>query len=77
MQEVYFCTWDLCQCEESEGTLFHRLFPSNINFSQSTAKFYGSESKRHVTVLQDETASLPLRLTGDGVGLYISSNSRS
>ncbi|KAF8899024.1 hypothetical protein BD779DRAFT_1431977 [Infundibulicybe gibba] len=31
-----------------------------------TARFYGIENKRRVTVLENERASLPLRLTGDG-----------
>ncbi|KAF9469848.1 hypothetical protein BDZ94DRAFT_1206742 [Collybia nuda] len=38
----------------------------NVRRVKSTVKFYGSRSKRQLTVLQDETASLPLRLTGDG-----------
>ncbi|KAG5650743.1 hypothetical protein H0H81_011187 [Sphagnurus paluster] len=38
-----------------------------INIGQSpTAKFYGTAEKRHVTVLEHEPASLPLRLTGEG-----------
>jgi hypothetical protein len=36
---------------------------------QPTAKFYGKDGKRHITVLEHERASLPLRLTGDGVGV--------
>jgi nucleoporin POM152 len=38
-----------------------------ISLSQPTVKFYGQDGKRHVTVLEHERASLPLRLTGDGV----------
>ena len=32
-----------------------------------TAKFYGKESQRRVITLENEQASLPMRLTGDGV----------
>ncbi|KAG6910514.1 hypothetical protein DXG01_009933 [Tephrocybe rancida] len=32
---------------------------------KATAKFYGSSSKRFTTVLENEPANLPLRLTGD------------
>ncbi|KAF8921998.1 hypothetical protein CPB85DRAFT_1247129 [Mucidula mucida] len=31
-----------------------------------TVKFYGENGKRHVTVLENEKANLPMRLTGDG-----------
>lgn len=37
-----------------------------IHIIQSTAKFYGKDN-RHTTVLANERANLPLRLTGDGV----------
>lgn len=36
---------------------------------QPTVKFYGTESQRHITILEGEQAKLPLRLTGDAVGL--------
>jgi nucleoporin POM152 len=36
-------------------------------FLKPTAKFYGTDDRRHVTVLEHERAQLPLRLTGDGV----------
>ena len=36
--------------------------------TQPTARFYGSESQRHITILEGEYAKLPLRLTGDAVG---------
>ena len=32
-----------------------------------TAKFYGKEGQRRVVTLENEQASLPMRLTGDGV----------
>ncbi|KAG5647752.1 hypothetical protein DXG03_008475 [Asterophora parasitica] len=38
----------------------------NVRGVKPTAKFYGTESKRHATVLENAPASLPLRLTGDG-----------
>jgi len=39
-----------------------------LNFSlQPTVKFYSKDARRRVTVLEDEEAELPLRLTGDGV----------
>lgn len=38
---------------------------------QPTAKFYSKDGKRSVEVLMGETAYLPLRLTGDGVGLLL------
>lgn len=38
----------------------------NVRRIKPTARFYGSETKRHTTVLEEGTASLPLRLTGDG-----------
>ncbi|KAF8078923.1 hypothetical protein FPV67DRAFT_84986 [Lyophyllum atratum] len=38
----------------------------DVRAVKPTAKFYGSGDKRHVTVLENEPASLPLRLTGDG-----------
>lgn len=36
---------------------------------QPTVKFYGSDGKRHVTVLEHESADLPLRLTGESVNI--------
>ncbi|GLB35866.1 putative nucleoporin pom152 [Lyophyllum shimeji] len=38
----------------------------DVRAVKPTAKFYVSGNKRHVTVLENEPASLPLRLTGDG-----------
>jgi hypothetical protein len=38
---------------------------------QPTAKFYGEEVQRHVTVLEYDQASLPMRLTGDGVRCFL------
>lgn len=34
---------------------------------QPTVKFYGNADQRYITVLEHDTAHLPLRLTGDGV----------
>jgi nucleoporin POM152 len=42
----------------------------NVRRVKPTAKFYAKDSKYEVTVLQGETAHLPLRLTGDGVSCY-------
>lgn len=36
-------------------------------WQQPTAQFYGKVEQRHVTITEGEKASLPLRLTGDGV----------
>ncbi|KAI0068080.1 hypothetical protein BV25DRAFT_515842 [Artomyces pyxidatus] len=38
----------------------------NVRRIKPTVKFYGKEYKRHITILEDETAYLPLRLTGEG-----------
>ena len=35
--------------------------------NQPTVKFYGTKERRQITILEGEKASLPLRLTGDGV----------
>jgi hypothetical protein len=36
-----------------------------------TAKFYGKEGQRRVITLENEQASLPMRLTGDGVPIQL------
>ncbi|KAI0094325.1 hypothetical protein BDY19DRAFT_1079787 [Irpex rosettiformis] len=38
----------------------------NVRRVKPTAKFYGAQGKRKVTILEGEQATLPLRLTGDG-----------
>ncbi|KAL0951581.1 hypothetical protein HGRIS_008263 [Hohenbuehelia grisea] len=38
----------------------------NVRRIKPTVKFYGDEDERHVTVLEQERASLPLRLSGEG-----------
>ncbi|KAI6120638.1 hypothetical protein EDD16DRAFT_1692102 [Pisolithus croceorrhizus] len=38
----------------------------NVRRVQPTAKFYSKDGRRQVTILEDESAELPLRLTGDG-----------
>lgn len=39
----------------------------NVKKIKPTAKFYGKGGQRRVITLENEQASLPLRLTGDGV----------
>lgn len=42
--------------------------PYNISLHfQPTVKFYGDIEQRHINILENEPARLPLRLTGDGV----------
>ncbi|KAI6031464.1 hypothetical protein BKA83DRAFT_26692 [Pisolithus microcarpus] len=38
----------------------------NVRRVQPTARFYSKDGRRQVTLLEDESAELPLRLTGDG-----------
>ncbi|TFK77394.1 hypothetical protein BDN72DRAFT_830551 [Pluteus cervinus] len=38
----------------------------NVRRVKPTVKFYGKEKNRRITVLEHDTAELPLRLTGDG-----------
>ncbi|KAI6047907.1 hypothetical protein EDC04DRAFT_2864066 [Pisolithus marmoratus] len=38
----------------------------NVRRVQPTARFYSKDGHRQVTILEDESAELPLRLTGDG-----------
>ncbi|EPQ61413.1 hypothetical protein GLOTRDRAFT_102151 [Gloeophyllum trabeum ATCC 11539] len=38
----------------------------NVRRVKPVARFYGKQGKRNITVLENETAHLPLRLTGDG-----------
>ncbi|TFK56721.1 hypothetical protein OE88DRAFT_1742463 [Heliocybe sulcata] len=38
----------------------------NVRRVKPVARFYGKEGKRNLTVLENEMAQLPLRLTGDG-----------
>jgi nucleoporin POM152 len=39
----------------------------NVKKVKPTAKFYGKEGHRRVVTLENEQASLPMRLTGYGV----------
>ncbi|GBE77622.1 hypothetical protein SCP_0105020 [Sparassis crispa] len=60
---------DLVSVEDAYGCKRALSVPGvavNVRRIQSTAKFYGAADKRHVTILDNEQASLPLRLTGDG-----------
>ncbi|THH13470.1 hypothetical protein EW146_g6752 [Bondarzewia mesenterica] len=60
---------DLVSIEDSYGCKRSLSVPGvsvNVRRVKPTAKFYGKEGKRHVTILDHEQASLPLRLTGDG-----------
>lgn len=41
---------------------------------QPTVKFYSSDGHYHVTVLQGEQTTLPLRLTGEGVSQAVNYN---
>ncbi|KAG2156607.1 uncharacterized protein EDB93DRAFT_1310685 [Suillus bovinus] len=38
----------------------------SVNVRRPTVKFYGKHGQREVTILEDDGADLPLRLTGDG-----------
>ncbi|KAG2155546.1 hypothetical protein DEU56DRAFT_767978 [Suillus clintonianus] len=38
----------------------------NVRRVKPTAKFYGKHGQREITILEDDGADLPLRLTGDG-----------
>lgn len=40
---------------------------ANVRRVKPTAKFYGPGNIRNVTILEGDRATLPLRLTGDGV----------
>lgn len=42
----------------------------NVKKIKPTVKFYGKGSQRRVTVLENQQAVLPLRLTGDGVPFH-------
>ena len=42
----------------------------NVKKIKPTVKFYGKGSQRRITVLENEQAVLPLRLTGDGVPFH-------
>lgn len=60
---------NLLSVEDSYGCKKSVSVPSivvNVRRVKPTAKFYGSGDKRKITMLEGETANLPLRLTGDG-----------
>ncbi len=60
----------LVSIEDSSGckrTLSVSGVTVNVKKVKPTAKFYGKEGQRRVVTLENEQASLPMRLTGDGV----------
>ncbi|CCL98085.1 uncharacterized protein FIBRA_00079 [Fibroporia radiculosa] len=60
---------DLVSVEDAYGCKRALSVPGlvvNVRRVQPTARFYGKQSQRHVTILENEEARLPLRLTGDG-----------
>ncbi|KAH9835872.1 uncharacterized protein C8Q71DRAFT_100734 [Rhodofomes roseus] len=60
---------DLVSVEDSYGCKRSLSVPGiavNVRRVKPTARFYGKVDDRHITTLDNEQASLPLRLTGDG-----------
>ncbi|KAI0036593.1 hypothetical protein K488DRAFT_40635 [Vararia minispora EC-137] len=60
---------DLVGVEDSSGcrrSISVLGITANIRRIKPTVKFYGKKGERHVTTLDHEPASLPLRLTGEG-----------
>ncbi|KDQ63216.1 hypothetical protein JAAARDRAFT_119663 [Jaapia argillacea MUCL 33604] len=60
---------DLVSVEDNSGCKRSITVPGisvNVRRVKPTAKFYGKDGKRNITVLEHEPAKLPLRLTGDG-----------
>ncbi|KAH9947096.1 hypothetical protein B0H21DRAFT_778726 [Amylocystis lapponica] len=60
---------DLVNIEDAYGCKRAISVPGvvvNVRRVQPTVKFYGQADKRHITILENESANLPLRLTGDG-----------
>ncbi|PSS29620.1 hypothetical protein PHLCEN_2v2768 [Hermanssonia centrifuga] len=60
---------DLVSVEDAYGCRRSLSVPGvavNVRRVKPTVKFYGAANKRHVTILEGERATLPLRLTGDG-----------
>ncbi|KAH7916469.1 hypothetical protein BJ138DRAFT_475130 [Hygrophoropsis aurantiaca] len=60
---------DLVSVEDSYGCKRSISVPGvsvNVRRVKPTIKFYGKQEHRSLTVLEDEQADLPLRLTGDG-----------
>ncbi|KAJ3558980.1 hypothetical protein NM688_g617 [Phlebia brevispora] len=60
---------DLVSVEDAYGCKRSVSVPGvavNVRRVKPTAKFYGTSSRRKVTILEGERATLPLRLTGDG-----------
>lgn len=43
----------------------------NVRKVRPTVKFYGKEGQRRVVTLENEQATLPMRLTGDGVPILL------
>ncbi|KAK7058444.1 hypothetical protein VNI00_002078 [Paramarasmius palmivorus] len=60
---------DLVSVEDKYGCKRSLSVPGisvKVRRLKPTAKFYGANGKRHVTVLENKRADLPLRLTGEG-----------
>ncbi|KAI0347722.1 hypothetical protein BDW22DRAFT_1384582 [Trametopsis cervina] len=60
---------DLVSVEDAYGCKRSISVPGvavNVRRVKPTAKFYGAQNKRKVTILEGDRATLPLRLTGDG-----------
>lgn len=60
---------DLVSVEDAYGCKRALSVPGivvNVRRIQPTARFYGKDNERQITTLDNEQASLPLRLTGDG-----------
>jgi len=71
LESRYLCDFlETVSIEDSSGckrTLSVPGITVNVKKVKPTAKFYGKEGQRRVVTLENEQASLPLRLTGDGV----------
>lgn len=71
MQTFNHGPWYLSQRAQDQGKDQIGTTEKHINHKstscQPSVKFYGKEGKRHATILDHDKASLPLRLTGEGV----------
>ncbi|KAA1467945.1 hypothetical protein DENSPDRAFT_877716 [Dentipellis sp. KUC8613] len=59
---------DLVSVEDSSGCKKFLSVPGvsvNVKRTKPTARFYSHSNKRQITILENETANLPMRLTGD------------
>ncbi|KZT44453.1 hypothetical protein SISSUDRAFT_1038969 [Sistotremastrum suecicum HHB10207 ss-3] len=60
---------DLVSVEDAQGCRRSLSVPGvsvNVRRVKPTVKFYGTPTEREITILENEQAILPLRLTGDG-----------